>query len=48
LVARLVRIEKVRGSIPLSSTPGQRPYAVIFTRGLGPSYSSKVQQRVIH
>jgi hypothetical protein len=25
LVARLVRIEKVRGSIPLSSTAGQRP-----------------------
>ena len=48
MVARLVRIEKVRGSIPLSSTAGQRPYVVIFAEGVGPSYSSKVQQRVIH
>jgi hypothetical protein len=48
LVARLVRIEKVRGSIPLSSTPGQMPYTVIFTGVVGPPYSSKVQQRVIH
>jgi hypothetical protein len=48
LVARLVRIEKVRGSIPLSSTPGQRPFLVIFAEGVGPSYSSKVQQQVIH
>jgi hypothetical protein len=42
------RIEKVRGSIPLSSTPGQSPYTVIFTSGAGSSYSSKVQQRLIH
>jgi hypothetical protein len=48
LVARLVRIEKVRGSIPLSSTPGQRPCKAIFAEGAEPSYSSKVQQRVIH
>ena len=48
MVARLVRIEKVRGSIPLSSTPGQRPYPVSFARGARPQYSSKVQQRVIH
>jgi hypothetical protein len=43
-----LRIEKVRGSIPLSSTPGQMSYTVIFTKGAGPWYSSKVQQRVIH
>jgi hypothetical protein len=43
-----LRIEKVRGSIPHSSTAGQRPYTVIFTRGARSSYSSKVQQRVIH
>jgi hypothetical protein len=48
LVARLVRIEKVRGSIPLSSTPGQRPSPEIFLRVTGPSYSSKVQQQVTH
>ena len=43
LVGRQIpfRIEKVRGSIPLSSTPGQRPSPEIFLRVTGPSYSSR-------
>src|SRR5699024_5337179 len=41
LVARLVRIEKVRGSIPLSSTKdsaGQRPFP--GSRGRPPSFTA--------